>query len=231
MTDFDCTRFARWLDDGGADRAEAAAHAEAEVEAHAALCGGCGERLVAARAVAAVLGGGGVVDDEGVQNVQLGPVVQTVRTLNAAPSPPAGFADRVMAEVALTRQGAPTLATVTLPGDMIPWWIRAAAQPASVLAFTLAGLATAFAPQLLGLSRNAPQWSADALVALSGALAPWLGRASALAGSDPLAGTGVALGVLPLVALASIGFYRFGASLATVRFASPLARSVRAPRA
>lgn len=200
MTDFDCTAFGRWLDEGGADPARMA-----RAEAHAAACGPCD----AERAVVAVLLGPGT----------------GARRRTTRPGVPVDFADRVMARVALAPQdtAAALPAFARVAGDVFPWWIHAAAQPASVLALALAGVATAFAPQLLGASRDAPQWSAAALAIITGALAPWLGRADAIVGTDPLAGAAFALALLPLVVLASLGLYRLGATLTTAHFAVPQA--------
>ena len=183
MTDFECTAYARWLDEGGADPPIAARAA-----AHAAACDAC----AAEGAVVALL--------RGSRSVDLG-----------APD----FADRVMAHVALTPQDAVAMpAGARVLVDVLPWWIRATAQPASVLALGLAALVSAFLPQWLGASRDAPQWSAAALTVFTGAL-------GAIAGSDPLAAAAVALALLPLVVVASLGFYRLGAALTTARFAPP----------
>ncbi|MEO6461827.1 MAG: hypothetical protein ABIP29_02015, partial [Candidatus Eisenbacteria bacterium] len=202
---FDCTTFARWIDAGGADATRVT-----QAAAHASACAPCAEAWAGERAIVALLRGPGVV----------------------AATPP-DFAERVMARVALTLQDAAAAmpAPARVPSEMFPWWIRAAAQPASVLALALAGVVTAFTPQLLGASLDAPQWSAAALALLTGTLAPSLGRADALVGSDPLAGAAVSLALLPLVALVSMGLYRLGASMTTARFAPPQAARTGGRRA
>jgi hypothetical protein len=198
MTDFDCRQFARWLDDGGADPA-----VTSQALAHAAECPECGEHLAGEQAALSQLRGEGAV-------ATLPPV-------------PGGFADRVMRQVALTPQvrASRLPAFVALPVDVLPWWIRAVVQPAGVLALMLAGVAAAFTPQLLGISRRAPQWSADALAALSSGLAPWVERANAIVGRDPLTGSVVLLALLPLAVLAAFGLYRLGALIGTLRLTVP----------
>jgi hypothetical protein len=198
MTDFDCRQFARWLDDGGADPLVAS-----RAQAHAAECRECGELLAGEQAVLAHLRG------EGEQAI--------------LPPAPGGFADRVMRQVALTPQvrASRMPAFVALPADALPWWIRAVVQPASVLALMLAGVAAAFTPQLLGVSRRAPEWSANALAAVSSVLAPWVERVNAIVGSDPMTGAGVILALLPLAALAAFGLFRLGTLIGTIRLAVP----------
>ena len=198
MTEFDCRQFARWLDDGGVDPLVAS-----QAQAHAAECRDCGELLADEQAVLSVLRGEG-------ERAVLPPV-------------PGDFAERVMRQVALTPQvrAQHLSAFVVLPADALPWWIRAVVQPASVLALTLTGVAAAFTPQLLGVSRRAPEWSADALAALTSALAPWVERANAIVGSDPLTGALVLLALLPLAALAAIGLFRLGAVIGSLRLAAP----------
>jgi hypothetical protein len=150
----------------------------------------------------------------------------------------------VLVRVAVTPQDTPHVASATAPAsiravagveaavarDLIPWWVRAAAQPASVLALGLASVAVAFAPQILGASKDAPQWSAGVLTVLTGMIAPWLGRVGSILGGDPVAGTGVALAIVPLVLVVSTALFRFGASLTTVHFAAPDSRRGRASR-
>jgi len=59
---------------------------------------------------------------------------------------------------------------------------------------------------------------------LTGAIAPWFGRADSIVGRDPVAGTGIAMVLVPLVLVASTALFRLGASLTTVRFAAPASR-------
>ena len=132
-------------------------------------------------------------------------------------SAPAGFADRVLARVAVTSQDS---VSAMFPVAPTPWWVRAAAQPASALALVLAGTATAFAPQLLGVSREAGAWAAALRAALVPALAG--GGAGGALRPEPL----VLAALAPVLVLASIALYRLGRTLATVRFAP-----TRSPRA
>lgn len=211
MIDFDCKQFARWLDDGGAGGAHPDPELDACARVHAAECSDCARLLAADRSVDTLLRSDVPAD----------------RSPGYAAAPP-GFADFVMAQVALTPQVKIVGEPVRLPGlaalptDVLPWWIRAAAQPAGVLALVLAGVAAAFTPQLLGVSRSVPAWSAGVLARLAGWLAPGIVRANAILGGDPWILTGVTLALLPLVALASIALYRLGVVIAATRLASPL---------
>ena len=203
MNPTECAGFERWLDEGN-DTAAAA---------HAAACPACSPRWVAERAVSALWAG-------------------------AAPAPRADFVERVLARVAVTPQEVPPVVTAkasaalrplaaieaAMVREALPWWIRAAAQPACALALALAAVVAAFFPQLLGVARDFPQWSAGAVSVLTGAIAPWLGRADSIVGRDPVAGAGVALALVPLVLVVSTALFRLGASLTTVRFAAPASR-------
>ena len=222
MTPFDCTRHASWLDQGDASDPAAAAAAAA----HAASCPSCAARGAADRAVHGLL------------------AVDPATSVDA----PGGFLGRVMARVTVTPQDAP-LAAVSSPAteaaaapalaafaffagrDAFPWWVRAAVQPASVLALVLASVAVVFAPQLAGVSQAAPQWSAAAFAVVTGAIVPWLVRIDALAGADPVAGTGMALALLALVLLASTALFHLGAALAGARFATFVRRGRSVPGA
>ena len=183
-----CRDLERWLDDGGApDR-------YVEAMAHARICAHCSAAL-------------GSVDE--------------LETLLAAPSAPApaGFAARVMARVALTPQVRARIpVTELLPFfETVPWWVRLALEPASLLALLLASVLV---------------WRGDTLFALasSGAvqLAAWLARslhtpvpvpAPAIAPADaiwlqPLVLTCIALGAAPLALMGSRLLYRWSATLA-----------------
>ena len=94
-------------------------------------------------------------------------------------SAPAGFTERVMARVGKGRVRVP----ITLPA--LPWWVRAAMEPATVLAMLVAG----------GLV-----WGWDALSALAPVIRSVVGRgASWQAGSAELSG---AVGLAVYVTLA-----------------------------
>jgi len=203
MSGFDCTQFQRWLEAGGA---MAEGNVPAEV-AHAAGCPDCAALLAAERAVAALFA--------------------RVEAAPAAVAP--GFADRVMARVALAPQSpvvAPAL--VPLPADALPWWVRVAARPEAVAAALLAGLVVLLAPQLLGFARSAPQWSGAALSAITTAVTPLLAPIGAHVGTDPLVRAGVALAFLPLAALPSYALYLLGLQLSHVRLAPGVTQGRRA---
>jgi hypothetical protein len=207
MNPTDCAGFERWLDEGN----------DALAAAHAAACPACSPRWVAERAVSALWAG-------------------------AAPAPRADFVEGVLARVAVTPQDVPPTAKASatlrplaaIEGAMIrealPWWVRAAGQPACALALALAAVVAAFLPQLLGMARDFPQWSAGAVTVLTGTIAPWLGRADSIAGRDPAAGVGVALALVPLMLVVSTALFRLGVSLTTVRFAAPASRRGRGLR-
>ncbi len=185
-----CHELERWLDDGGAP----GRHLEAM--AHARVCARCSASL-------------GALDD-------------LERRLGVPAPAPAGFAARVMARVAATRQaGARIPVMEILPFfQTVPWWVRVAVEPASLLAILLASLLV---------------WRGDALYALasSGALqlVAWLARALPAAGPaaapavDPVAGLGLqptllaafAVGAAPLAFIGSRALYRWAAALAGPR--------------
>jgi len=196
MTEFDCLQFERWLDDGGALRPRAG---ESPAENHAQECPACGEKLAAER-------------DAGQAFAAIGSGIRM------PPAPP-GFAERVMARVALAPQetalGRGFVPALVAAGDAVPWWVRAAAQPSSVLALALAGVAVAFAPQLARVARGAPQWSAELLAVGASLLAQGTAPVAVAAGNDPWVRLAVTLALLPLVGVASIGLYRLGIGMAT----------------
>jgi hypothetical protein len=88
------------------------AAAGAEVHAHAASCAGCGAALAAAHALDAALGQPAVVA-------------------------PAGFAERVMERVARARAAR---RLTWIEPEVLPWWVRAAAEPVTALSLALAAL-------------------------------------------------------------------------------------------
>jgi hypothetical protein len=71
----------------------------------------------------------------------------------AKPPAPAGFTDRVMAQVEATPQLQPTPARHLWDEarDLaaLPWWVRVAMEPSVVLATIVAGACLAWGPQLL----------------------------------------------------------------------------------
>jgi multisubunit Na+/H+ antiporter MnhC subunit len=182
-----CTELERWLDDGGAPER----HVEAM--AHARICARC----------SATLGG-----------------VDELETLLATPvtTAPAGFAGRVMAKVAVTPQAPGRIPVMELLPffQTVPWWVRVAVEPASLLAMLLA---------------SALVWRGDALfkLASTGAvhLTAWLAGAlqTPLPGPafeplaigaywvQPLVLTCTVIGAAPLALMASRLLYRWSSSL------------------
>jgi hypothetical protein len=144
-------------------------------------------------------------------------------------SAPEGLTDRVMARVALEgRATAGSLGAVHVAAgalhDTLPWWVRAAAKPASVLALAVLALVTAFPNALLQAPATVDAWSAAALGIVGAALQPFLHLLSApVSGSFAAPGMGLALSVaLSLPAfLVSIVLYRWSAGLASAFTKSP----------
>jgi len=185
-----CRDLDRWLDDGS----PAASYVEAM--AHARVCARC---LATLRAT-----------DELDTLLASTPVVA-----------PAGFAGRVMARLAATPQVHSRIpVSELLPFfQTVPWWVRLALEPASLLALLLASVLV---------------WRGDALFALasSGAvqLAAWLAMALPATGPvaaptaepgplaaiwlQPLVLTCVALGAAPLALMGSRLLYTWSATLA-----------------
>ena len=195
-----CRELERWLDDGGAPERYV------EAMAHARICAHCSAAL-------------GTVDE-----------METLLAMRTAAAP-AGFATRIMARVALTPQ-MPTRIPVTelLPFfQTVPWWVRLALEPASLLALLLASVLV---------------WRGDALFALASTgavqLAAWLARAlpasvpvpATPVHPDPVAGvwlqpvvlTCIALGAAPLALMGSRLLYRWSAALTGPNQARPIGR-------
>lgn len=182
-----CRDLERWLDDGGAPEHYV------EAMAHARICARC----------AATLGG-----------------VDELETLLARPAAaPRGFADQVMARVAITPQAPARIPVMELLPffQTVPWWVRVALEPASLLAMLLA---------------SALVWRGDALFALAssgaGHVTAWLARAlqaplplpSLEPGTigavlvQPAMVTGIALAVVPLTLMLSRFLYQWSAEVA-----------------
>jgi hypothetical protein len=179
-----CRELDRWLDDGGAPEHYL------EAMAHARICARC----------SATLGG-----------------VDELERMLAGPSAamPEGFTERLMARVATTPQ-----VTIRIPVmellpffQTVPWWVRVAVEPASLLAILLA---------------SALLWRGEALFALASAGAiqfvAWIARGLSvpLPSPDPAVGAaliqptvaaGIALAVIPLVVMGSHALYRWSAAL------------------
>ena len=111
--DMNCERLERWLDDGMPPTGEA------QAQAHAASCAPCAAALAAARELDARL----------------------EAALTAAP---AGLTSRIMERISaiedMRESDSRAAALRELTGGPIPWWARAAADPAAALAFALAAL-------------------------------------------------------------------------------------------
>jgi len=156
--------------------------AAADHDGHAASCARCAAALAAARALEAALA-------------------------QPAPAAPAGFAERVMKRVAQ----APLVRPVTwIDADLLPWWVLAAAEPASALAVALGALVV---------------WQHAALARLAAATSQALGGPAAVAFvqqlaaprlapglaafTDPLVVSGLALATLPLAWWAGMAVYHW----------------------
>lgn len=180
-----CRDLERWLDDGGAPERYV------EAMAHARICARC----------TATLGG----------------VDELERLLERASlGTPAGFTERVMAKVALTRQAPARIPVMELLPffQTVPWWVRVALEPASLLSLLLA---------------SALVWRGDALFGLASGgaaqLAAWIARTLPIAVPSPDPGAvgalllqptvaaGFALAVVPLVVMASRALYHWSAAI------------------
>jgi hypothetical protein len=119
----------------------------------------------------------------------------------ASPTPP-GFLATVMERVSQTPQVHP----ISLPvpaRDLLPWWVQAAAQPTTVLAFAVIALILWQGNELISVGATAVTWinmqspiASSYLISLFNpkqSLAVWLG---------------VFLGFAPLLAGLFFGFYR-----------------------
>jgi hypothetical protein len=178
--------FDRWLDDGMPDSGAKDAHA------HAGSCARCSASLAAAREIEAMLE-------------------------HSASVAPAGFTDRVMSRVAATsaRGGAASvraLETQLVAGAM-PWWVRAASDPAVVLSAAIAALVAWRGDQLWRLAGVAAgavslAWRGVPGVA-SRLFAGWSVPAAAPTLADPVVQLGMMLALAALLAVASIPLYRW----------------------
>ncbi len=180
-----CLEFERWLDEGDA------LHASGAALVHAAECARCARALAHARALEAAL----------EQHFAGAPV-----------EPSADFAARVLTRIAAVdsrRAHAPMLA------DTLPWWVRAASEPSMVAAAALVALLLWRGETLIALTRTAltrlatmPTGPAPAWSAFTSGLSP------VLSAFDPVPGAGwpvaiaVAVGLAPVVGLASYGLWR-----------------------
>jgi hypothetical protein len=190
----DCGRFEHDLNEGGAETV-------AEGLAHARSCARCGAALAAARALDTAL-------DE---------ALGAARGRSAIVAP-AGLAERVMERVARARQ-ARLLAWIE--PEVLPWWVRAAAEPATALSLALAALVLWQYPVLASLAAAAFQALASPAVATF--VQQWAAPRFTLdlaAFSDPFVLAGLALAALPFAWWAGLAVYHWSGdprALRTVR--------------
>jgi hypothetical protein len=156
--------------------------AGAEGRAHAASCARCGAALAAARALDAALGQPAVVA-------------------------PADFAERVMERVARAR--AARLFAWIEP-EVLPWWVRAAAEPATALSLVLAALVLWQYPLLARFAAAAFQALASPAVTMfMQQLAAPRFAFDLSAFSDPFVFAGLVLAGLPFAWWAGLAVYHW----------------------
>jgi hypothetical protein len=154
----------------------------AEWHAHAASCARCGAALAAARALDAAL----------------------ERSASVAP---ADFAERVMERVARAR--AARWLTWIEP-EVLPWWVRAAAEPATALSLTLAALVLWQYPVLARFAAAAFQALASpAVAAFMHELAAPRFTLDLSVFSDPFVFAGLVLAGLPFAWWAGLAVYHW----------------------
>jgi hypothetical protein len=180
----DCERFEVWLDQGMPEAApdDASRSAPSQVVSHAASCDRCAAALAAAR--------------------QLDDALSA-----AAATAPAGFAERVMGRVARARTA--RLAALA-EMDALPWWVRAAAEPAAALALALGAL-------VLWQREALSRFTAGVLEAVGDpAVADWAHRIVAprvaldlSTFSDPVVLVGVTLALVPFAWWAGLAVYHW----------------------
>jgi hypothetical protein len=163
--------------------------ADGESAAHAATCPRCARALAAARAIEAQLAG----------------------TPATAPS---GFTERVMARVRADAAPAPARVAPRAFADVLPEWVRLAAEPRIAGALVLAALVMAYAPRLLTLGRGgllvAAGWLAGGA---ANGLAPVTRPLAALAATDNLR-LALTCGTLTTLMLLAVPLYRWSERLA-----------------
>jgi hypothetical protein len=131
------------------------------------------------------------------------------------------FVATVMARVANSPQT--RLAPAPLPSrDWLPWWVRAAAQPATVLAFAVVAVVL---------------WQAGTLISVTGRTVTWLGEQGAMAVTQVgtffapeyrvAAWAGVIMGFAPVIGLLLFGLYRGSQALILSLSGTPLALAHR----
>jgi hypothetical protein len=196
-----CLAFEALLDEGAPERLPEAALA------HARECASCARSLERARALEAAL--------EHHFTALASPAEQ---------APLVGFTDRVMLRV--ERGEAKSVRGIALP-DALPWWVRAAAEPAIALACAVAALLLWQGPAMLTALRaldgpsgpTPPPWFTTLLQDWGlEAAARALGMAFApVAGASWPVFVGIALGVAPVLALLGWAMWRAGERLTGLR--------------
>lgn len=180
-----CRELDHWLDEG------AAPERDREAMAHARICSRCSTTL------------GGV--DE-------------LERLLAAPAAamPAGFTERLMTRVARTPQVPSRIPVMELLPffPTVPWWVRVAIEPASLLAMLLASVLLWRGEALFALASGGTvqlaSWIAAGLSAPLPTLDPGAVGATLI---QPTVAAGIALALIPLVVMGSPALYRWSAAL------------------
>jgi hypothetical protein len=151
-----------------------------EARAHAATCARCAAALAAMNDIDAIL---------------------------AVPAPAAAgdFTDRVMRRVAQVSAARSAAFSWVEEDEALPWWVAAAAQPATLFAAALAALVMWRKDALLAGAAAAVHAAGSAWQATSGAAASWLAPLATLGLPSSLAvQTGIALALLPVLLLLSL---------------------------
>ena len=166
--------------------------ADAEGHAHAASCAHCASALAAARALDAALE-------------------------RPAIMAPADFAERVMERVARARMAR---LLPWIEPEVLPWWVRAAAEPATALSLALAALVLWQYPVLARFTLAAFQALASPAMAtfMQQLAAPRL-TLDLSAFSDPFVFTGLVLAGLPFAWWAGLAVYHWSGDPRALRTA------------
>ena len=166
--------------DQGMPEADAAA-----ARAHAAACSACASSLAAAREIDALFA-----------------------AVPASAPPP--FTDRVMARVAEASALQAREADHAPVPSVLPWWVRAAHDPAVVLAAAVAALVARWIEALIRLpetlAAGMTPWSAGLISALTSTAGP---IPSSAPGSDPVVKLSLLVATGTLLAVGSMPLYRW----------------------
>jgi hypothetical protein len=183
-----CREFDRWLD-AGMPVAQAA-----EAEAHVLGCARCARLRAAERAIAAAFA--------------VTPGAAAGASASEA-SAPEGFTDRVMARVAASNVTRRSLAP--LPVNDVPWWVAAAAEPATVLAALLMALVLWQPKTMLSTALSVARVILNGVGGNTEVASPerWLGPSLSALISDPVASMGLWLAALPLALWLGYELYRW----------------------